>query len=440
MTKKITAAPKDASAYTYFKLQTPKLTITRRGKNHVFRKGDPLGWRLSSKGTHIRLVSPLSGPTIVFSLRITDESLAWLDKQDPNAKHKRVGMKKSDKPEDSKNVLEGFVVTDGKWFYRLTPEPLRTKLIKPRVIYKRKSDADYVVRKFKSRGLSVKEVWTKDLDKPAVKASLVTAGRPLRHAPSAVDLFREAEQAMLDGNYTDFEDQLDFVVEYCRLHYETSPHFKTLFKDTNDLEKQAEKFLKSNTASTVEARVPGKGVDLDIKVHCSSPEVALKLSNLLAAIEHNCQVGHSATVGAFFDGDGADFVEFKGLVPENVGAKMADACGNYGDGLFAEIGESSAKAHSTHYKENDERVLSTKKVWPQEEEDVKSSNRLPGVHPAAEALLDEAAEDADSKGSLTRENLLDHAKELPLFKGTLPSPKQAREAADAWLEGHPEMT
>jgi hypothetical protein len=158
----VTAAPKDAGTYTYFKLRNSKLTINRRGKNEVFRQGDPLGWRLSNSGKFIRLISPITGPNVIFSLELTDEVLKWLDKQDPKAKHK-VGQRKSDKPEDGANVLEGYVVTNGKWFYKVSPTPTRTLTIKPKVIYKNKGEADRVARQFRDRNLTVKEVWTKDL-------------------------------------------------------------------------------------------------------------------------------------------------------------------------------------------------------------------------------------------------------------------------------------
>ena len=87
----VTAAPLPLGNYTFFKLRAP-LTISRRGKDTKFQKGDNLGWRYSSSGRHFRLVSPLTGPNVVYSIPITDESLDWLMKQDPKAKkpaHKR---------------------------------------------------------------------------------------------------------------------------------------------------------------------------------------------------------------------------------------------------------------------------------------------------------------------------------------------------------------
>lgn len=160
----IQAAPKDASNYTYFKLRTNKLTVNRRGKEHVFRKGDPLGWRFSGSGKFLRLISPLTGPTIIFSVEITDQVLKWLDKQDPNAKRK-LGQRKSDKPEDGNNRLEGYVVTDGKWYYRLDPKPVRSRKTVPEVIHPKEQSAKQMVRRFPDRRLKVQPVYSKDLGK-----------------------------------------------------------------------------------------------------------------------------------------------------------------------------------------------------------------------------------------------------------------------------------
>lgn len=162
--KELTAAPKDSGNYTYFKLRSPKLTINRRGKNQVFRKGDPLGWRMSGSGKFLRLISPLTGPTIVYSIEINDEVLKWLDRQDPNAKRKR-GQLKSGRPEDAENRLEGYAVTDGTRYYKLDPTPTFSKKIVPRVLYAKEADAKKFASKFPERKLKVKEVYTKDLGK-----------------------------------------------------------------------------------------------------------------------------------------------------------------------------------------------------------------------------------------------------------------------------------
>lgn len=114
------------------------------------------------------------------------------------------------------------------------------------------------------------------------------------------------------------------------------------------------------------ARRSDKGVTLELKIYCSTEETALTLSNLLAAIAHNTAVGHSATVGAFFDGDGHDFIEVKGL-PENTGRDMAAAASDYGDGMLAEVGPHSAMVYNTRYdKINGEEVQIVKRtaVWP----------------------------------------------------------------------------
>lgn len=116
------------------------------------------------------------------------------------------------------------------------------------------------------------------------------------------------------------------------------------------------------------ARKAGSGVTMNLEVYCSNEETARTVANWLAAAARNCGVGHSATVAAFFDGDGADFIEVKGL-PENDGAAMADACGNWGDGLMAHIGPYSAQTYNTSYADvNGEsvEVLRRKTVWPPE--------------------------------------------------------------------------
>lgn len=81
------AAPLPTGNYSFFKLKKP-LTINRRGKPVAFKRGDNLGWRYSSNGKSFRLISPMTGPNVVFSIPITDESLVWLTKQAPEAKHK----------------------------------------------------------------------------------------------------------------------------------------------------------------------------------------------------------------------------------------------------------------------------------------------------------------------------------------------------------------
>jgi hypothetical protein len=116
------------------------------------------------------------------------------------------------------------------------------------------------------------------------------------------------------------------------------------------------------------ARKAGSGITMNLEVYCSNEETARTVANWLAAAARNCGVGHSATVAAFFDGDGADFIEVKGL-PENDGAAMADACGNWGDGLMAHIGPYSAQTYNTSYADvNGEsvEVLRRKTVWPPE--------------------------------------------------------------------------
>ena len=162
----VTAAPQGSEAYTYFKLKNRKLTISRRGKESVFKIGDPLGWRMSSSGNSIRLISPLTGPNIIFSLDLTDDVLKWLDRQDPNSKRK-IGQRKSDKPEDGGNVLEGYAVTDGTWFYKMEPKPVRSKKKEEKILYAREERAKRFATKFPERKLKVIPVYTKDVGQEA---------------------------------------------------------------------------------------------------------------------------------------------------------------------------------------------------------------------------------------------------------------------------------
>jgi hypothetical protein len=164
----VTAAIKDESVYTYFKLATPKLTINRRGKDVVFKKGDPLGWRMSTTGTHLRIISPIHGKNIIYSIKIDDSVLKWLDKQDPNAKKKR-GQLKSDKTEDSANKLIGYVITDGTNYFKLTPKPEMSGTIEKSVIYPTQAKAKWDAAPFMvEHKLKIKPVFTKDLGKAKI--------------------------------------------------------------------------------------------------------------------------------------------------------------------------------------------------------------------------------------------------------------------------------
>jgi hypothetical protein len=86
---KITSKVEPSSAYAWFKLKN-RLKINRRNKEYEFKRGDNIGWRFSSNGKFFRLVSLTSGPTIVFSIKITDESLKWLIGHDPKARKRTV--------------------------------------------------------------------------------------------------------------------------------------------------------------------------------------------------------------------------------------------------------------------------------------------------------------------------------------------------------------
>lgn len=95
-----------------------------------------------------------------------------------------------------------------------------------------------------------------------------------------------------------------------------------------------------------------------------SPNAVKTLVNLVGAIQYNCQVGHSAMVGAFFDGDGADKISVDGL-PDKLGADMAKACGSYGDSLLACIGPSTALSYNTRYDDNGNTLYDFKRVFPE---------------------------------------------------------------------------
>ncbi len=106
-----------------------------------------------------------------------------------------------------------------------------------------------------------------------------------------------------------------------------------------------------------------------LKITCSG-QAGKTLINLLAAIEYNTQVGHSATMAAFFDGDGSDKVSIEGL-PENDGQAMAEACGNYGDDLMAMIGTDIALAYNSKYTEDGQKVVTQRACWPPEKVEAK---------------------------------------------------------------------
>jgi hypothetical protein len=101
---------------------------------------------------------------------------------------------------------------------------------------------------------------------------------------------------------------------------------------------------------------------LNLTIRCKG-EAYKTLINFLGAVAQNCNAGHSAVVAAFFDGDGSDKLKIEGL-PENDGAAMANACGDYGDGLMALIGPSSALA----YSDGHDGTFTRKAVWPTKEE------------------------------------------------------------------------
>jgi hypothetical protein len=149
------SAIKDEGHYTFFKLRSSVLTLTRRGKDIVFRKGEPLGWRVSSAKNHIRLISPINGRNIVYSLPISQEVTSWLAKQDPTSTKVLAQLPSFQSGKQSQSTM-GFVITDGKWFYHLGQKPTRSLSIKPKVMYQNRSQAERDAKPFKvERKLSV---------------------------------------------------------------------------------------------------------------------------------------------------------------------------------------------------------------------------------------------------------------------------------------------
>jgi hypothetical protein len=137
----------------------------------------------------------------------------------------------------------------------------------------------------------------------------------------------------------------------------------SFFFGENMMKLEASKRLKAE-----ENKVQGYDAKtFEIKVKCSE-SVYDKLINLLAAIEYNCNAGHSVQIGAFFDGDGSDKVEIDGL-PFNYGRDMADACANYGDDLFALIDSKTAIVYNTRYLENDVPTYKITEVYPEIKKD-----------------------------------------------------------------------
>ena len=106
----------------------------------------------------------------------------------------------------------------------------------------------------------------------------------------------------------------------------------------------------------------------------ASPDMLKRIVNLLGVIQWNSSVGHSATVGTFVDGDGADRITVDGL-PDGDYRDMAEALSSYGDSYFAEVSENYAKAHNScnalpphvgDHLSDSQTVVTRSVVWPEE--------------------------------------------------------------------------
>lgn len=108
-----------------------------------------------------------------------------------------------------------------------------------------------------------------------------------------------------------------------------------------------------------------ESVRLTLTIDCEG-DAGKTLINLLGVIQWNCNVGHSAVVGAFFDGDGWDKIKIEGL-PEGDYKEMAEALSSYGDGHLAQVGPKSAIAWNEKlYDDKEGRYVVTRtKVYPE---------------------------------------------------------------------------
>lgn len=125
--------------------------------------------------------------------------------------------------------------------------------------------------------------------------------------------------------------------------------------------------MRIEAKSRLRAKLDGMETQiLNLKIE-ATPEAMKTLVNLLAAIQYNTGVGHSCTIGAFFDGDGADKIWIEGL-PDNLGKEMAAACSSHGDGVLAMIGADTAHTYNTQYEDVGGKSIETirkKSVYPE---------------------------------------------------------------------------
>jgi len=131
----------------------------------------------------------------------------------------------------------------------------------------------------------------------------------------------------------------------------------------------------------LEARKPFSELAHKISVDLGSAddELMRSLVNFLGAVAWCGQVGHSATISMFVDGDGAGSLRIEGLPATDLklGAAMAEAASNHGDSLMVEVGPSSASAYSTQYDEQDRTYYTRTCVFPKSEEPSEELSKEP---------------------------------------------------------------
>lgn len=113
---------------------------------------------------------------------------------------------------------------------------------------------------------------------------------------------------------------------------------------------------------------PDEEFVLDLKLSFRDRDTYLSVGHMIAAMKWCGDVGHSAVVATFIDGDGAAHFDLDGLDSElqAVGSKMAEAASDYNDSLMALIGPNVAQAYSQRYAETGPQQFTRKTVYPPE--------------------------------------------------------------------------